>query len=94
MHTQYQHERQVRVIINKYHQEALNAEHLQLARAGRPNPFSGLLISLVSTVTALPGIVQARFSHVTIVSPEPVAESEPVSLQELVSKPISAPITV
>jgi hypothetical protein len=92
MHTQYQHERHVNVIITRYHQEAISAEQLRRARAGRPRPPSGVITSLGATMTALVSTIQARVHHGTVATPEPVAEAGPISLQELVGEPASSPV--
>jgi len=92
MHTQYQHEQHVNVTITRYHQEAISAEQLRRARAGRPHPLSGVIVSLGATMTALVSTVQARVHHGTVATPEPVAEAGPASLQDLAGEPANAPV--
>jgi hypothetical protein len=92
MHTQYQHERQVNVIITRYHHEALSAEQLRLARAGRPHSLTGVIMSLGAPMTALVSAVGARFRHGTVPASEPVAEVRPFSLQDLAGEPTNAPV--
>lgn len=90
MHNHYEQARQVNVKINKYHQDPIRARQLQLARAGRPDPVSNLMISLRSTLAAMVGTVHASFRRIPAASPEPVAEPSPNPVQGMVGKPEEA----
>lgn len=86
MNTRFEQERQAKVVIDKYRQQAINAERLRLARDGRPDPLSSIAMNLSATIAATMSTIQTMFHRASAASPEPNAEPEVVSVQEPVGE--------
>jgi hypothetical protein len=94
MHSQYEHERQVKVIINWYHREAVNAEQRRLARAGGSITLSTLTMRLGSTLMAMLGVVRVGIHRIPAASPELGCESSPNAAQGVIVEPTGATVSV
>lgn len=73
MHNQFEQERQVTAIIQKYHREPIRAQQLRLARTERPNPVSTVTSRLRTTITSL--LMKPRPQQASPAFTEPVSET-------------------
>lgn len=94
MHSQYEHERQVKVVINRYHREAVNAGQRHLARPGGVITLSTLTVRLGTTLMAMLGAVRLGFHRIPAASSEPGSEPSPSATQVMIAKPTGATASI
>lgn len=74
MNSEYQHERQVKIIIDKYHHEAIQAKQLRVARSNQPERLATVMTSLRAAITAQLIAAGEYLRQGASPHPEPVAE--------------------